>query len=221
MKGVIFAAAAATCIIASGGYAQAPMETKTLPAETLFPFLAEYLKLPAAERDRFHPNYHLMAQGVTVRAVLKRRSGDVPLTFAPDGLIQPVPTSADIAAKTQIEMSAPKDSKIGISIKIASSVAPATTLDAKALKASIDQARVGAKKAAGAMAVMVPNLQRVCFEGATGGTAITAGGKAVALKTETKDASVDKGSPCFTPKDMPDAVQIRLDRTPRTLIILR
>jgi hypothetical protein len=221
MKGVLLATTVASFVVSAAAYAQTPLETKSFPAEKMFPFLADYLKLPAAERDRFHPNYHMMSQGLTVRATLKRKSGDVPVTFAPDGLIRPVPTPADIAAKTQIEMSAPKDSKIGISIKLASSVPPATTMDAKALKASIEQARVGAKKAAGAMSMMVPNLQRVCFEGATGGQAVLGNGKTVALKTETQNNSVDKGSPCFTPKDAPDAVQIRLDRVPRTLIILK
>jgi hypothetical protein len=221
MKGALFAATAAAFTLATACHAQTPVETKTFPAEKLYPFLTEYLKLPAAERDRFHPAYHLMAKGVAIKAVLKRKSGDVPLSFAPDGLIRPVPTAADIADKVQIEMSAPKDSKIGIGIKIASSVSPATVLDARALKASIDQARAGSKKAAGAMSVMVPNLQRVCFEGATSGTATSAAGKTVALKTETKNGSVDKGSPCFTPKDTPDAVQIKLDRVPRALIILK
>jgi hypothetical protein len=220
MKGTLFAASAAL-VMATASSAQTPVETQTIPAEKLFPFLTNYLKLPAAERDRFHPNYHLMAKGVTVKAMLKRKSGDVPLTFAADGLMQPVPTAADIAAGAQIQMSAPKDGKIGIGIKIASSVPPATTLDAKALKASIDQARAGSKKAAGAMAIMVPDLQRICFEGATSGTAVSANGKTIALKTETKNGSVDKGSPCFAPADAPDAVQVRLDRIPRTLIILK
>lgn len=221
MKGVLLAATAASFIVAMSAQAQTPVETKSFPAEKMFPFLTDYLKLPVAERDRFHPNYHLMSKGVAVRATLKRKSGDVPVTFASDGLIQPKPTLADIAAGTQMEMSAPKDSKIGIAIKLASSVPPAATMDAKALKASIEQARIGAKKAAGAMSMMVPNLQRVCFEGATGGQAVLSSGKTVGLKTEMQNSSVDKGSPCFTPKDTPDAVQIRLDRVPRTLIILK
>lgn len=221
MKGALLAATAAAFIMAAAAHAQTPVETKTFPADKMFPFLADYLKLPAAERDRFHPNYHLIAKGVTIRAILKRKSGDVAVTFAPDGLIQPVPTLADISAGTQMEMSAPKGSKVGIAIKLASSVPPATVMDARALKASIDQTRIGARKAAGAMAMMVPNLQRVCFEGATSGSAILANGKAVALKTESDNNSVDKGSPCFTPKDAPDAVQIKLDHTPRSLIILK
>lgn len=221
MKGAFLTVAAATFILAAAAHAQTPVETKTFPADKMFPFLAEYLNLPAAERDRFHPNYHLMAKGVTVRAILKRKSGDVSVTFAPDGLIQPVPTLADISAGTQMEMSAPKGSKIGVAIKLASSVPAATAMDARMLKASIDQTRVGARKAAGAMAMMVPDLQRVCFEGASSGSAILANGKVVALKTESNNNSVDKGSPCFTTKDAPDAVQIKLDRTPRSLIILK
>jgi hypothetical protein len=41
------------------------------------------------------------------------------------------------------------------------------------------------------------------------------------LKTETENGDVAKGTPCFAPKDTPGAVQIKLDRTPRNLIILK
>ena len=195
-------------------------ETATVPAEQLFPYLANYYSLPPASRNHFELGYYLNVKGDrnTVSAILKGASGDVPLQIAADGRLSPLPSAADLAAKRQIALSAPKGTSVGMALKIRPSTPPSANLDAAYLAVAVTQAHDGAKKAAGLLGVMVPNLQTVCFDGAHQGSAVLASGKTAALPVLARPGTPVK-APCFTPSDMPGAIRITLDQTPVAMFI--
>lgn len=210
MRLSVYAAALGLCLISGAAWADPALETRQVPAENVFPYLKNYYGLPAGERDLFHPQYALApASRATVHLVLKRPGGDVPLVAGADGALSPTPSPADMAAKLSVEVSAPKDTKVGIGIWLMASVESAKTYDARRLRASVDQARNGVKKLAGLMALAVPNYQVLCFEGATSGSATLADGRTVAMKTFGRNGVM---RPCYAPVDVPNATQITLDR---------
>ncbi len=202
--------------------ASAAEKSKAIPSPSLFPYLDTYLNLPAGTRDRYHLSYVVVPQGAKLsdfHLVLNRKGGDVPLSVAPDGEIMPLPNLSDLKAKTPITLNAPDGSRFGISLRVAATIDMARTYDAAPLKASIEQARSGAKKAAGLLAVAVPDFQTACFGGATAGTATLANGRTVALPGLPKADDAPAGTPCFTPAALPEARTITLDRAPTAIYI--
>ncbi len=217
---LILAAAIAASLMATG--AAGAEKSKAIPSPSLFPYLDTYLDLPANTRDRYHLSYVVGTQGARtsdVHMTLNRPSGNVPLTIAADGEILPQPTLADLKAKTPVTIQAPDGSRFGISLRVAATIDLAKTYDTAPLKASIEQARAGAKKAAGLLAMAVPDFQTACFAGVMSGTATLANGKTVVLPGIKQAGDVPVGTPCFTPAAMPDARTITLDRAPRVIYI--
>ena len=197
-------------------------KSKAIPSPSLFPYLDTYLNLPANTRDRYHLSYVVVSQGAKLsdfHLVLNRNGGNVPLLIASDGEIMPLPTLSDLKAKTPVTLEAPEGSRFGISLRVAATLDMSKTYEAAPLKASIEQARAGAKKAAGLLAIAVPDFQTVCFAGTTSGTATLANGKTVALPGMRQAGDVPVGTPCFTPASLPDAQAITLDHTPRAIYI--
>lgn len=221
MRLIVAAAIGASLLPLATGVAAAE-KSKAIPSPSLFPYLDTYLGLPANARDRFHMSYVVMAQGAKLsdfHLVLNRKGGDAPLSIASDGEILPQPTLADLKAKTPITLEAPNGSRFGISLRIVATIEMAKTYDAAPLKASIEQARAGSKKAAGLLAVAVPDFQTACFSGATAGTVTLANGKTVALPGLPKADDAPAGTPCFTPAALPDARTVTLDRAPTAIYI--
>lgn len=221
MRLIAVAAIGASLMTLATGAAGAE-KSKAIPSPSLFPYLDTYLGLPADARDRFHMSYVVGPQGAKLsdfRLTLNRPSGNVALSIAPDGEILPLPTLADLKAKTPITIQAPEGSRFGMSLRVAATAEMTKTYDAQALKVSIEQARSGAKKAAGLLAVAVPDFQTACFAGAASGTATLSNGKTVALPGIQRAGDVPAGTPCFTPSAMPDTRMIALDRAPRVIYI--
>lgn len=208
-----FALSLAALAVSSATVARA--ETKDIPCTDMFPFLLNYLNLPAAERSHFRLGYKLFVSGAKmseVRLVLKY-NGETPLGVAPDGTLSPLPSTAALKSKAPVTFTRPDGSKMGLTLLITSSLPPANTYASADLKKSVEQARAGAKKAAGLMSMAVPNLDRVVFVGASGGQAIAADGAATALP-KTKD-----GQPVFQPSAHPAAVRVTLDKSATLLRI--
>ena len=217
MKPVTAAAAALILVTAMPVAA----ETATVPADNLFPFLAKYYALAPTQRDHFEMAFFLMVKGDrhAVSASFKAPGGDVPLTVAPDGRMSPVPSAADLNAKRQMTLAAPKGTQIGITIQLMPAIHPAARLDAGYLATAIAQAHDGAKKAAGIMSLAVPDYRTICFRGSHAGTVTLRSGKTVAL-TVQKNPQTQMQAPCFTPSETPDAVQVALDTAPSDMIIV-
>ncbi len=222
MRGFILPALAGLGLIAGAAAAQPAVDTDTLPASKVFPYLDVYLGLPPAERDHFRLDYGVVGNGplANVHLTLKRPSGDVPMTMAADGRIQADLTLADFKS-AQVVMTTPKGSHYGIALRIVASSTPAETMEVAPLKAGIDQARTAARKAAGLLAIAVPDFQTVCFVGSGTGQAQLADGKTVALKISAPQSNPKFLNPCLTPADLPQAKQVILAHAPTVILIMR
>ena len=220
MRGMIWAAG--LFLVATGAAAQGAVDTQTMAASKLFPFLDGYLGLPPLERDHFHMEYVVTGDGPpsAMRLVLKRPAGDVQIAVAADGRILADPTLADLKSG-QVVMTTPKGSHYGIALHLVENQSLSQTLDVAGLKTGIDQARAAAKKAAGIMAMMVPDFETVCFVGAGSGQVTLADGKTAALKISAPPSAPKFLNPCLTPADLPQARQVTLAHLPSSLMIVR
>lgn len=220
MRGIFIAVGFS--LIAGSAAAQSAVDTQTMAASKLFPFLDTYLALPASERDHFHMAYGVMGDGppANVHLSLRRSSGDTPIAVSPEGLILTQPSAADLKS-AQVVMTTPKGSHYNISLRLLASEPLAQTLDVAPLKIGIDQARTAAKTAAGLMSMMVPDLETVCFVGAGSGQAVLTDGKAMPLKISAPPAAPKFPNPCLTPADEPEVRQVTLARLPSAILIVR
>jgi hypothetical protein len=210
----------AACGVALGAYAA---ERKPFPAENLFPFLKAYYSITPDERTAFRLRYFAVSKKgelPSFKAVLKRKSGDVPITLGAKGEMSPVPSSADIASKAQVTLEAEKGASFGVLIRIVANVPTSARIDAKNVELAVNQAQKGAKKAAGVMKFAVPKLDSACFMGATSGTVTLENGQKIALQTvKSKEDPALIGSPCYTPSAQKGGVTISLDKAPEMVSI--
>ncbi|MFT3997328.1 MAG: hypothetical protein QM667_07970 [Asticcacaulis sp.] len=203
----------AAFLLSGAQTAMAQAETENVPCQKVFPFLENYLNLPAAERTHFRLLYRFSVTGAKlsdVRLILKH-NGETPITFGADGTPSPLPSQAALKAKAPVALTRPKGSKIGVNMTVASSLPAATSYTVTDLNKTVDQARSGAKKAAGLMGMAVPNFDRVVFSGVKSAQVVMSDGKTQALPVEKS------GKPMFVPASFPNAARVTLDAAP-TLI---
>jgi hypothetical protein len=206
----------ALAALALGPAAQAADRTVVLPARKLFPYLDAYLSLPAAERSRFVMGYRALMDGkpaAGLRLVLVEGAQRTALPVDGFGRIGRHPSLAQLRSNAaKVEVTGPTGHKFGLALDIEPTVAPAAEIDAHALALACEQATAGARKAAGVMGFAAPRLDRVVFQGAAGGQAVTAGGRTVPL-------AVVKGDPVFDPAGLPDARILRFAQPPSRLLL--
>ncbi|ESQ84577.1 hypothetical protein AEAC466_09500 [Asticcacaulis sp. AC466] len=218
--------AAAIALCAAISVSAAPVETKTIPAEDLFPFLRNYYALPAAERTEFHLGYALRVQGARPDQIdLSLQDGANRSRIAADaqGYLSPLPTDAQLKAKAKLSVTRPAEAKCGISMEVLPNPSPSQSMDAKSLALAVSQARAGSKKLAGVLAMAMPTLDRVDILGVTSGEVKLANGTTRPLPFTP--ASTDKKGGrhpahlTFVPADMPGAVTLTFKGVPTRLLI--
>lgn len=187
---------------------------KVVDAAKAFPYLAAYLKLPAAERGHFVLTYAWRLDGEPLKAPVWLVDGAqrTPLVVRPaDGKVERLPDLAELE-HSKIEFGLDAASKISTTLGIEPAIPPAADLDAHELAAAIAQGAIGARKAAGIMAIAMPKLSNVGFVGVASGEIEFADGHRAPLP-------LLKGVPTYTPADQPNAKRIRLPAVPRKLDI--
>ena len=194
--------------------APAAAEPVTVGLGQLFPFLENYLKLPAAERSRFVLAYYLTLDGKPggVKASLVEGARRTPLPVGADGGLQRLPTLAHFHAKAKAELDAPKGRKGGLIMTVEPTLSPAAEMKAAELAAALAQAAAGAKKAAGVLGLAMPKLEQVRFVGAQGGEAVLTDGRRVAL-------ALVKGDPVYRPGALKAAASLHFAKVPRRIEI--
>lgn len=184
-------------------------KSKAVEAGKLFPYLDLFLSIPAADRTKFTLAYFYKVQSGGPLAFTMISPGGVrtPLPIGPDGRVNRLPTLAELKAKPTVEMNAPEGSKFKGGMMMLARMAPAATLDAVELNATIAQCQRAIKAKAGLIGFAVPKIKRVVLHGAGSGTAIDAKGAARPLP-------VTAGAPSYDPELMPGIVTLKLARAP-------
>jgi hypothetical protein len=206
---------AVLALSATTAVAQAPAGSKTVEVGRVFPLLANYLRLPAADRDRFSLAYLVQRDGkpaTGLTAAIIDGGQRVPVPIDEGGRVGRLPTLAQITAKRAITFDVPASVKLGMDVRFEPNVRPAAEMPAPELAAAVAQAARGAKKAAGLMRMGVPTFDRVRFIGATGGEVLLEGGRSAPLLAGPR-------GPVFVPAQHPTARSIRLATAPRALAI--
>ena len=218
----ILSIATALFAVALAGSAVAETETKTVPADKVFPFITNYYGLPPADRAHFHLVYSLMSQGTKLSDISLSLNG-APISIGPTGVISPLPTDAQLKAKATVTFSRPAGSKFGISLGVFPNAQPQQTMDVHPLNLAIDEARRGAKSMAGLLALAVPTLDRLNVLGVTTGQVKTADGQVhplpfTAAQTD-KNGNKQPAHVTYVPADWPTAQTLIFNASPALLSI--
>ena len=184
---------------------------KTVPATKVFPFLESMLKVPPAERARIKVTYALRRDGkpaTGVKATLIEAGGArVSLPMDDQGRFERLPTLAQLQAKAQLNLDVPADAKFGTAMLLDPVLKPAAEYDARELVATVEESNSAIRKAAGAMALMAPQMTGLAFLKAESGVAVFPNGS-------SKPLPVKDGAVVFEPDQFKGASRVRLAKTP-------
>lgn len=187
---------------------------KSVPATKIFPFLEAFLKVPAAQRNRLKLSYGLRQDGKPVggvKAMLVEAGGArTLLPIAADGRFERLPSLAQLQAKAMVTLDVPAESKFGVSLDLSPTLKPAQEYDARDLAAAVNEANAVIGKAAGPLALAIPDMTGIVFAKAEAGVAVLADGRTQALPLVA-------GAPVYRPVQFKTATRVRLSRTPAEL----
>jgi hypothetical protein len=184
---------------------------KTVPATKIFPFLEAMLKVPPAERARIKVTYALRQDGKPakgVKATLVEAGGArSPLPIDGEGRFERVPSLAQLQSKAEVAFDTPAGTKFGIAMLLDPTLKPASEYDVRELDATVTESNAAIRKAAGAMALMAPQMTGLAFKGATSGQAIFPNGS-------TQPLPIDGGAVVYRLGQYKGATRVRLSKTP-------
>jgi hypothetical protein len=180
-----------------------------------YPYLDAFLKLPAAQRSRFHPAYYLMVAGkppVGLHFYIIDGGQRSPLVIEPDGRLAHTPTLAQLQGSAQFWADVPAETKIGLRLEIQANLPPAVQLDCHELSLAITQAGDAVKSIAGPMAFAAPKITVAAFPGAVGGAALLPDNRRYPL-------AVGKFGPFYDPSKAPGATKVSLTHAPSRILL--
>jgi hypothetical protein len=204
----------ALAMLGGGALAQAG-DTKLVEASKIFPYLDLYLGIDPAKRSRFVMAYYLKINGkpaanypaMLVSADGRRRS----LSVGADGRVQHLPSLADLKGKAKVELSAPKGTKLQLSMELHANIRPGAVMPASGLAEAIAQCDAAIRSKAGVMGFAAPKIRRVVLRGAGSGKAVGPQGE--------RALPMQIGHPAFDPEQMPGMVTVQLARAPSAILL--
>jgi hypothetical protein len=204
----LVALALASATLSSAAWADAG---KTAPATKVYAFLEGFLKVPAAERARIKVTYRLLRDGkpaTGVKATLVEAGGArTPWPIDDRGRFERTPTLAQLQGKAQINFDVPADTKFSSTMLLDPVLKAQAEYDARELATTVDESNNVIRKAAGAMAMMAPQMEGLVFRKAESGVAVFPDGS-------VKPLPADAGAVIFEPNQFKGASRVRLARTP-------
>lgn len=184
---------------------------KTAPATKVFTFLEAFLKVPPAERARIKVTYALRRDGkpaAGIKATLVEAGGArTSLPIDGQGRFERTPTLAQLQTKAQVAFDVPADAKLGTAMQLDPVLKPASDYDARELVATVEESNAVIRKAAGAMAMMAPQMEGLSFLKAESGVAVFPDGS-------TRPLPASAGAVTFEPSAFKGATRVRLAKTP-------
>jgi hypothetical protein len=118
-----------------------------------------------------------------------------------------LPTLAQLQAKAQLHLDVPATAKFGTAMLLDPVLKPAADYDARELGTTVEESNGAIRKAAGAMALMAPQMEGLSFQKAESGVAIFPNGSSRPLPS-------DAGAVVFEPDQFRGATRVRLAKTP-------
>ncbi len=190
--------------------------TQEAAASDAFPGLKGFLNLPAADRSQINLYYAARikrADPAAVKITLTHNGQSQPLHVAADGRITPLPTREQLNGGAKITISGPASGSYAMKLHVFSTQPNGKTYDANGLTTGIKQANSAMGKIAGALALMLPKLDRVYFVGGGNGEAEFANGQKKPLPKTTSSGEYPAGTPYFVPAQMAGATRLHFSST--------
>jgi hypothetical protein len=156
----------AAAISAFATLAAAPAPEKTIAVGKAFPYLENYLKMPAGERSRFTLGYFLTVGGkpaTDVKVWLVEGGKRTPMPIGAEGVVLRTPNLGELERNATVVLGASPDTKFGLQLVIEPLVPRSAEMDAQALALAAVQADAGVRKAAGVLGFAAPHMRRIYF----------------------------------------------------------
>lgn len=190
--------------------------TQEASASDAFPGLKGFLNLPAADRSQINVYYAVRikhADPAAVKIVMTHNGQSQTLRVGPDGRINPLPTREQLNGGAKIRISGPASGSYAMKLHVFSTQPNGKTYDAAGLANGVRQANSAMGKIAGALALMLPKLDRVYFVGGGNGEAEFANGQKKPLPKTTSAGEYPAGTPYFVPAQMNGATRLTFSNT--------
>ena len=187
--------------------------TQNASASDAFPGLKGFLNMPSADRSQINVYYVLRikhADPAAVHITMTYQGRTTPLNLQMDGRITPLPTRDQLNGGATVSISGPQSANVAMKLHVFSTQSNGKTYDAGGLSTGIKQANAAMGKIAGALALMLPKLDRVYFIGGGNGIAQLANGQTVKLPRTVQAGQYPAGTPYFVPSQIGGAVRIEL-----------
>jgi len=191
--------------------------TQTASASDAFPGLRGFLNMPQAERSQINVYYVLRVKHVdpaTVHISLTSEGKTIPLTLQSDGRISPLPTRDQLNGGATVSISGPESASVAMKLHVYSTQPLARTYDAVGLAKGVKQGNAAMVKIAGALALMLPKLDRVYFVGGGDAVCELSNGQKVPLPRTTQKGEYPIGTSYFVPSEISGALKINLSAQP-------
>lgn len=163
---------------AQGAGKQTP--ARSIPVKKVFPFYDTYLRLPPDGRDGFRMVYRVAGPASAQRPQMTYALGAIraPVVMSAEGQIMNLPDNAMLlGGRIDIGANQPRG---GITMDLEPVISLLRSISvASAVNPLNDYA--SAVRRAGPLAALAPKLKGITFKGGSGGVAVFAGGRAVAL----------------------------------------
>ena len=188
--------------------------TQEAAVSDAFPGLKGFLNLPAAERSQINLYYAARikrADPSAVKITLTHNGQSQPLRVGADGRITPLPTREQLNGGAKITISGPATGSYAMKLHVFSTQPNGKTYDANSLNTGIRQANAAMSKIAGALALMLPKLDRVYFVGGGNGEAEFGNGQKKPLPKTTSAGEYPAGTPYFVPAQMAGATKLHFN----------
>lgn len=182
-RGALTLAAVALLAGAPPARADVAQRVSTKPATKAFAFLAEYYRLPPAERSHFTLAYRLQEKDETTpaRVTLVDGAAQTPLPTSPDGWFTRLPSADALARGAQVRAEVPASAKPGMAMIPEVVLHGGIEIDAADLRTASAQITAASRRVAGPVSFVFPRFNRVLFSGGEGAAAIDAQGRATPL----------------------------------------
>jgi hypothetical protein len=190
--------------------------TQEASASDAFPGLKGFLNLPAADRSQINVYYAVRikhADPAAVKIVMTHNGQSQTLRVGLDGRINPLPTREQLNGGAKIRISGPASGSYAMKLHVFSTQPNGKTYDAAGLANGVRQANSAMGKIAGALALMLPKLDRVYFVGGGNGEAEFANGQKKPLPKTTSAGEYPAGTPYFVPAQMNGATRLTFSNT--------
>ncbi len=183
MRRGLLLAALAGALAAGAAAADVAQRVVVKPASKAFSFLADYYRLPAAERTHFSLAYRLEEKDKTTpaRVTLVDGATETPLPTSPDGWFTRLPSAAALARGAQLRAEMAASARPGMSLIPEAVLKGGSEVEAADLRVAAAQFAAASKRVAGPLALLTPKFNRVLFSGAEGATAVDGEGRATPL----------------------------------------